>query len=217
MVGCGGGQLAADASTPDALALDVTGFDLLISSTYVRVYVHFNPGAPDGITWPHIPDVGACAELETDAASAVASTLRNVAIDGLPLTNDDPFPDKQVSSPFTSYEGVTVDTVFRATDAGISIMVPIHAGGYLEATNVLAQQQGTDVLTSWSAPTADSVLVGYGFGAYSCRRPVSSQFLLPNAIGQIQVQALAAPQTTETSLGAVRVFYGEIVSVPITL
>jgi hypothetical protein len=218
LVGCGGGDLASDAAMPDALAPDVNGFDLEISSSYVRVFVHFTAAALDGISVPHLPDIGTCAALETDTAVAVDSTLRGVAIDGLALTNDDPYPDMQVSSPYTSYIGVTTDTVFRANDANISIEVPIHAGGYLAATDVQALQQGTDVLASWTAPTADSVLVGYGggFGAFSCHRPASSQFLLLDAGGEIDVQPLAAPEVTETPLGTVRVFYGEVSSVQVT-
>jgi len=207
--GCGA---AGSSSAPD-----VNGFDLLISSTYVRAYVQYVDVTGLPVTPPHVPDVGACAELETDTATVITTELASVAIDGLQLTNGSPYPDKQVSSPYTSSSGVTVDTLFHATDAGISITVPIHAGAYLAATGVHAQQQGTDVLATWSAPTADSVLVGDsgGYALRSCHRPPSSQFVIPDGGGQIVVQPLAAPEITDTELGPVRVFYGEIASTPI--
>lgn len=209
---CGCGAAGSETSAPD-----VSGFDLLISSTYVRAYVQYVDVTGLPVTPPHVPDVGACAELETDTATVITTKLGSVAIDGLQLTNGSPYPDKQVSSPYTSSSGVTADTMFRATDAGISITVPIHAGGYVTATDVHAQQQGTDVLVTWSAPAADSVLVGDagGYALRSCHRPQSSQFVVTDGGGQIVVQPLAAPEITDTDLGPVRVFYGEIASTPI--
>lgn len=212
LLACGCGAAGSDAPAPD-----VSGFDLLISSTYVRAYVHYVDVTGLPVASPHVPDVGACAELETDTATFITTKLGSVAIDGLALTNGAPAPDKQVSSPYTAYPGVTADTMFRATDAGISIEVPIHAGGYVTATEVHAQQQGSDVLATWSAPAADSVLVGTegGYGLTSCRRPASSQFVITGGAGQIEVQPLAAPEVTDTDLGPVRVFYGEIASTAI--
>jgi hypothetical protein len=150
-------------------------------------------------------------------AVSIPSTLRGVAIDGLPLTNDDPFADQQgISSPYTSHVGVTVDTTFRATDANIAIAIPLHAGGYIAAMDLTAQPQGPDALVGWSAPTADSVMVGIdgGFGELTCRRPPSSQFLLSDGAGsKIDVQPLAAAEVTQTALGSVRIFYGEIATI----
>jgi hypothetical protein len=207
VIGCGGD----DAVDPP----DVAGFDLLISSSYVRVYANFTDASLAGESVPHVPDVGACADLETDTASVFASTLSDVGIDGLALSNADPYPDKEVTSPFIAIPGVTTDTMFRATDAGVTIAVPIHAGGYLTATDVQVKVQGMGLLATWTAPTSDSVLVGYGggLGISSCRQPAgTSQFLLENvpASGEVEVQPLAAPDVVDTELGTVRVFYGEI-------
>ena len=211
LVACGAPSDGASAS--DAPTADVRGFDLLISSTYVLVYPQFIANASGA----GIPALDTCGALETDTASVFASSLRDVSIDGLTLSNDNPYPGMQVSSPYTSFPGVTVETVFRATDADISIEVPLHAQGYPTATAVQAQQQGTGVLVSWSAPTADSVLVGSGggFGFYTCHRPPSSQFLLSTAGQQVEVQPISAAELTMTALGSVRVFYGEIASVTV--
>ena len=90
---CGCGAIDGAASDPQP---DVNGFDLLISSTYVRVYPHYVGVTGGPVEWPHVTDAGQCADLDTDTASIITTELSSVAVDGLALSNGNPDPARQV-------------------------------------------------------------------------------------------------------------------------
>jgi len=151
--------------------------------------------------------------------SGIGQATRSAALDGIALQHSTGAA-MQSTAPYESVQvGVTVATTFRATDAGVSIEVPIHAGPFVTASDVHVTASDPSMTVAWSANDVDSVFVGVagGFGLSGCRVAGAERtYTFPvGPAGQITVyvEAFAPPEVTQTALGPVRVFYGDVVSV----
>jgi hypothetical protein len=104
--------------------------------------------------------------------------------------------------------------MLSATDCGHRIEIPLHAGPFAVATNVAGTRDGSDLVVNWttSAPFAIASLQTTT-GEIDCNDAGASQhrFVDLNAPSttRASVQPLSAPETTQTDLGVVRVWYGD--------
>ncbi len=116
--------------------------------------------------------------------------------------------------------GVTTATTLEITGCDRTVSVPLHAGPYPAATELRAERSDADLVVTWSAPAATSVLVGVngGFGDYTCHDAPSGAYRFAGRAevrGVAQVQTFGPPETTQTELGAVQVWYGEVTRQPL--
>ncbi len=213
LTACGGSEPAVPA--PDAAqAVDLDRIDIIVSSRWVYVFPQYSH--PLTAEQLDIPDIGGCGSFTRDWSSSYPTALTSIVMDGIPLRSD------ATSDPFVSFTGgVTTATVFHATDAGRTIDVPIHAGPYVGATDPVVTSSDAGMTVQWNAAGADSVFVGTAggiFGLSGCRvsgTESSYTFQFPQGgQGDVYVEAFATPEVYDTTIGPVRVFYGDVATTP---
>lgn len=166
-------------------------------------------------SWPHLPDVGSCTELSSDAVAVFDGKLSEVSLDGRALTSG--FHDgMNTSAPFEA-SGITAPATLHVVDADTAIDVHLHAGPFLAASSVAVTVSGADLVVTWQAEDADSFLVADSgsFAFLNCRVAGDQRmFTLPGRAQDpqrhVQVQALGAMETSDTELGELRVLYGDV-------
>lgn len=206
LAACGGGTETPDAGPIHGDLIDVDGFDVVVGSTWVFVFpLH------TGLHNFDLPAIGMCGSFDSDAVTAVGGNLGEVSMAGVPLSQD----PAGSSNPFASYTvGVTAATTLHAVDAGRAIDVQIDAPPYPSATNLAVSAMG---VATWDASGVDSFFAAYsgGFGTTGCRLDGATRSHdFGGALeATIYVEAFAAPKITQTELGPVRVFYGDVAMV----
>lgn len=197
---------ACGAETPPA---NVDGYDVIVSSTGIVVWAGFTDVlAHDG----HFPAPGACGGFG-DTAVISQSCFGSLSVDGIPIASRDSIGPV---NPFGAELVVTPTSVLTASDCDRTIEIPLHAGPYPIATNVAAMQSGTDLIVTWTSDAPFTLVThGTGYAVDECldQNASSHRFADSGAVSGGEVQALSAPETTESALGEVRVWYGDSVGV----
>lgn len=221
---CGGGPSADDAlddslnddtsdvvdaddlpAEPDAWAARVTAVDVLVGSNSILAYLELDhePGRV------RFPEAGACADLSTDAIVTLESCIDSITIAGVALTSQSTYG---TAMPYDATVALETDSMLRITECGQTIEIPIHAGPYPRATDVVAVEQGDDLVIDWTT-TESETLVGIsgGTGLHACRAE-GGRFRFSGFVGlpfqQAHVRPLPPRDEYATAIGPVRVWYG---------
>jgi hypothetical protein len=200
----------AACSTTEAPPVDVTGFDVVVSSTSLEVWV----GLTGALAYSgHFPAPGACGGF-SDNAPITQNCFGSLDVDGVAISSRN---NLGPVNPFGMQLTVTPTSILTATDCGRTIEIPLHAGPYPVASNLAATRAGADLLVSWAsdAPFALAV-IGGTFGDLECLDTNTGEHRFPMESGDSYafVQAFASPEITETELGEVRVWYGDRANLP---
>ena len=200
---------ASGSPSPSSTSPDIQGIDLIVSPTRIVAYVGFVE------EWASLggrfPQPGACAQLETDAVLTGPTCFGQMSVGAEVLSTQDSFGP---ANPFFG-SAISADATLQIAACGASIEIPLHPGTYPAIDGLHMVASGNDVVVDWSASTATSVLVaaGAGTGLYACHETTATQHVFAgNNVPQItaEVQAFRSPEVTDTSLGPVRVWYGDL-------
>jgi hypothetical protein len=190
---------------PDAWASRVTSVDVLVGPSSIHTYLELD-GARNLVRFP---DAGECADLSTDAHDSVPSCIDSITINGIELAS----PSASNSAmPYAAAVTLATDSILRITECGHPIEIPIHAGPFPLATDVVAVEEGDDLIIDWMT-TESETLVGIsgGTGQRACRVE-GGHFRFSGFAGlpflQAHVRPIAPPEEHATAIGPVRVWYG---------
>ena len=204
--------LVACGASSGGIAVD--GFDIVVSSTDVAVWAGFTGTVP---TNAHFAAPGTCGGT-TDAIVIMENCFGGIVLDGTPLPSAD---SHGPVNPYMAMRAITADATFTATACGNSIEVPLHPHAVPRIATASATRSGNDIVLAWSTDAPYTIAsMGGGYGQVDCNDAGATQHVFAgwssgSSFLTAAVRPLSAPEITQTDLGEVRVWYGDVT--PITV
>jgi hypothetical protein len=192
-----------DAALPDA---DMDGVDVVVSSTGVQVWVGFTGTLGENDMFP----AGGACTATVDTFMSAPTCFAGIDIDNIAL--DSGSQTTTPANPFTSKHPTTDSSMLSLSDCGRQIQIPLRAGFIPVATNVAATRNGSDVIVTWTSNEPQSISsVNNVTTEFDCHDGGVSQhrFVLASDTVGASVRPLSQPDAMQTSLGQVRVWYGD--------